>query len=350
MSGEDDYDKSARNDNPATKGASKMGKQIVIIGAGLAGLAAARLLYKEGHNPILLDKGRRIGGRCGTRRVAGHQFNHGAQFITAVSTEFSALCQQAVASGALAEWDIGRRLTSYAGQPAMRSLPSWMAEPLDVRQQVEIAHITKQDNHQLQLTTTQQEHFAADRLIVTAPAPQTTRLLAEVAPALSAAAATARYAPCWTVMAGFEAPLSGIPAYGTDISDIISWYTSERARPSADQGRRSLTIQASGAWSEAHLEEEADAIADRIFNDFKQITGLKTSPELLQAHRWRYAKVTVPVIVDHSRDAVIFTAGDWCPPETANTGSDSAYRPTGSRAEDAFLSGISAAQAALKTL
>ena len=72
MSGEDDYDKSDRNDNPETKGASKMGKQIVIIGAGLAGLAAARLLCKEGHNPILLDKGRRIGGRCGTRRVAGH--------------------------------------------------------------------------------------------------------------------------------------------------------------------------------------------------------------------------------------------------------------------------------------
>ncbi|HAD73360.1 MAG TPA: deoxyribodipyrimidine photolyase, partial [Alphaproteobacteria bacterium] len=52
-----------------------MGKQIVIIGAGLAGLAAARLLRKEGHNPILLDKGRRIGGRCGTRCSGSHLFN-----------------------------------------------------------------------------------------------------------------------------------------------------------------------------------------------------------------------------------------------------------------------------------
>lgn len=350
MSGEGKYDKSGSNDGPLTKGVTKMGKQIVIIGAGLAGLAAARLLRKEGHNPILLDKGRRIGGRCGTRRSGGHLFNHGAQFITAVSTEFSALCQQAAASGAIAEWDIGRQRASYAGQPAMRDLPSWMAEGLDVRQQVEIAHITKQAHNQLQLTTTQQDHFVADRLIITAPAPQTTRLLAEVAPALSSAAATARYAPCWTVMAGFDAPISGIPAFSADVSDIISWYAAESARPGASQEARSLTIQASGTWSEAHLEEEADLIASLIFSDFRQITGLKISPELLQAHRWRYAKVTVPAISEHSRVEVIFTAGDWCPPETADTAGGTSYRPTGSRAEDAFLSGVSAARAVLTSL
>ena len=327
-----------------------MSKQIVIIGAGLAGLAASRLLRKEGHNSILLDKGRRIGGRCGTRRSGGHLFNHGTQFITAASTELSALCQQAVASGAIAEWDIGRRRASYAGQPTMRDLPSWMAEDLDVRQQVEIAHITKQANNQLQLTTVQQDHFVADRLIVTAPAPQTTRLLAEVSPALSSAAATARYAPCWTVMAGFDAPISGIPTFGADVSDIISWYAIESTRPGSSQEAQSLTIQASGAWSEIYLEEEADLIASRIFSNFQKITGLKIPPELLQAHRWRYAKVTVPAIAEHSRDEMIFTAGDWYPPETADTAGGASYRPTGSRAEDAFLSGLSAARAVLTSL
>ena len=43
---------------------------IVIIGAGMSGIACARALRKAGAPVRLIDKGRGIGGRVATRRVA----------------------------------------------------------------------------------------------------------------------------------------------------------------------------------------------------------------------------------------------------------------------------------------
>ena len=55
----------------------------VIIGSGISGLACARTLAAAGLVPVVLDKGRGIGGRVATRRVGAMQFDHGAQYVTA---------------------------------------------------------------------------------------------------------------------------------------------------------------------------------------------------------------------------------------------------------------------------
>ena len=45
---------------------------VVIVGAGIAGLACARRLVQAGVRPILFDKGRESGGRVATRRAYEH--------------------------------------------------------------------------------------------------------------------------------------------------------------------------------------------------------------------------------------------------------------------------------------
>ena len=55
-----------------------MQAEIIIIGAGMAGLMAGRVFTAAGKNVLILDKGRRIGGRMSSRRDAGLLFNHGA--------------------------------------------------------------------------------------------------------------------------------------------------------------------------------------------------------------------------------------------------------------------------------
>ena len=82
--------------------------RVVIIGAGLAWLVAARRLKAAGYDVLVLDKGRRIGGRT-TRWADGYLFNHGAQFVTARSTEFSEICLSAEQTGKMALWEIGRK-------------------------------------------------------------------------------------------------------------------------------------------------------------------------------------------------------------------------------------------------
>jgi len=45
-----------------------------VIGAGMAGLTAARLIAAAGHVVSVLDKGRRAGGRMATRQLTGGAF------------------------------------------------------------------------------------------------------------------------------------------------------------------------------------------------------------------------------------------------------------------------------------
>ena len=80
---------------------------LVVIGAGISGLAAARAADSAGQHVLVIDKGRRIGGRVSTRRADNFTFNHGAQFVTAKGDAFSAVLQAAEKAGALAQWQTG---------------------------------------------------------------------------------------------------------------------------------------------------------------------------------------------------------------------------------------------------
>ena len=68
--------------------------QVVVVGAGISGLLAARRLSEAGHDVVVFDKGRSSGGRCATRRVGDSTFDHGAQFFTVRSDEFASLVHE----------------------------------------------------------------------------------------------------------------------------------------------------------------------------------------------------------------------------------------------------------------
>ena len=51
--------------------------RVVVIGAGVAGLATAGLLAKEGHDVVVLEKNDRVGGRAGTIERDGFRFDSG---------------------------------------------------------------------------------------------------------------------------------------------------------------------------------------------------------------------------------------------------------------------------------
>ncbi len=56
-------------------------KQVVIVGAGIAGLTAAYFLQQAGYHPIVLEKSGRVGGRMITDVVNGFTIDCGAQFL-----------------------------------------------------------------------------------------------------------------------------------------------------------------------------------------------------------------------------------------------------------------------------
>lgn len=320
-----------------------MTQTIIIIGSGLAGLRAGRLLQNAGHQVLILDKGRRIGGRMSTRRADGFLFNHGAQFITARSDQFRAVCKEAELAGQLACWPLDGRENALSGTPSMRGLAEFMGQGLQIRQDHEVETVTRTTGGLITLNLSGQEAITCQHLLVTCPAPQTARLLAEAAPELAAAAKDVVYAPCWTVMAGFSEPLhlSAAPVQQPD--GILGWVTYEARRPQASD-QPALTLQANAAFSQRHLEDPPQDISDRLLSAFAANQNIDLpEPSYLAAHRWRYAKVETPCPSDtpfcsEQTDSVIAVAGDWHPVSAASD------RPaSGTRAEEAFLSGERAA-------
>lgn len=65
--------------------------QVVIVGAGVAGLSCARLLSKHGVDCLVLEKSDRPGGRIKTDYLDGYQLDHGFQVV---QTGYPGLDQQ----------------------------------------------------------------------------------------------------------------------------------------------------------------------------------------------------------------------------------------------------------------
>jgi len=83
----------------------RIDRAVLVIGAGMAGLACARRLAAEGAHVLVVDKARGAGGRASTRRGDGTSFDHGAQYFTARDAGFAAATAGWVATGVVARWD-----------------------------------------------------------------------------------------------------------------------------------------------------------------------------------------------------------------------------------------------------
>ena len=103
-------------------------KKIVVIGSGIAGLAAAKHCNSKNFNITVLDKGKYPGGRISTRKNKEFIFNHGAQFFTAKSKEFKKICQLGVKDNVLINWNTLSKKDRFIGNPDMREFSYWFSK------------------------------------------------------------------------------------------------------------------------------------------------------------------------------------------------------------------------------
>lgn len=282
---------------------------IVIIGAGMAGLACARRLADAGLAAIVLDKGRGIGGRVATRRVGDLQFDHGAQYVNAHDAGFAAVLHSL--GDSVAGWQDGTGRTHNVGVPGMSAIPKALGVGLDIRQNARVARLVQDgDGWMLKLVTSA---MRAAQVVVTVPAPQVADLLG-AEHLLAAAVAPVRLAPCLTLMAAVTAPAPFITRQDAD--DPLAWIAQDSAKPGRPQGQDTLWVaQADEAFSRAHLEDTPTEIAAHMLPLLCDRLGV--TPDQVthaEAHRWRYARVTQalgqPFLC--SPDATLYLGGDWC--------------------------------------
>lgn len=267
-------------------------KKILIIGAGMAGLTAARGLSLKGHQVVVLDKGRGLGGRMATRRMGAARIDHGAQYFSAKTAGFQQLVQEAQQAGVLHAWNPAHLKDAHArwvGTDGMTALPKYLAKNLTVHHgQRAVCLSAKKEGWEI--ATEQGQTYGADVVIVTIPAPQALELLAKSElqlPSTEAVLQDISYHPCLAVLALLDRP-SGLPGQGSLCSESrpIAWMVDNLRKCISAQP--SLTIHASPAFSRRHIDGDRDAAAEELLHLAKpKIAPAKVTE--WQLHCWRYS-------------------------------------------------------------
>jgi predicted NAD/FAD-dependent oxidoreductase len=97
----------AEKSSPSVFKRDRVRNRIAVIGAGLAGLTAADVLAKHGHQVVVLEKARGPGGRMSTRREGNVRFDHGAQYFTTRHPSFIAQVEGWREIGLVECWNAG---------------------------------------------------------------------------------------------------------------------------------------------------------------------------------------------------------------------------------------------------
>jgi len=87
----------------------------VVVGAGLAGLSAARTLAAQGAEVIVLEARDRVGGRTLSRRLGGGTFDLGAQWLGPTQRRMHALVAE-LGLRTYPTWATGRKVLDHAGR------------------------------------------------------------------------------------------------------------------------------------------------------------------------------------------------------------------------------------------
>lgn len=284
---------------------------VVIVGAGLAGLVAAERLAAAGVDVVLCDKAPRVGGRCATRPVEHARLDHGAQFFTVRSEEFADLLHGWREDGlAVKEWTRGFaradsvtdvrsdvRVTAdghprYIIEGGMRTLATHLATERQVLLRTTVTRTEVRDGG-WQVHSDGPDgsvSIACGALILTPPVPQSLTLLPSglgVPDALSAIA----YEPCVALLLLLDRP-SGVPSPGAlqFANGPVRWLADNQRKGVSPEP--AVTVHAAGAESTLLAGLDDMSVAARLAS----LAGHWWAPGRPQraiVKRWRYAQPTL---------------------------------------------------------
>lgn len=313
--------------------------RVIVVGAGLSGLMAAHELVRNGHDVVVFDKGRGIGGRLATRRIEDATLDHGAQFFTVRSDEFAAHVQTWLGAGVVHEWCKGFAEVDghprYAGTKGMSGIAKHLGQGLDVRLNTLVFSLTHTETH-FSVTLDDGMVHECDGLILTAPIPQSFSLMFSADMEMPVELRSIDYDRTLGLLAVLDSSDHNVPAPGgmQFPDDVFSFIGDNHAK--GISASPSLTFHANPEWSLAHFDKELDEIhelllgaATRWFGTSKVISS--------QPKKWRFAtpKSTWADPYWATANGRLVLAGD-------------AF--AGPKMEGAALSGLAAARALIASL
>jgi renalase len=258
----------------------------VIIGAGMAGLSAARILSKKGHEVVVLDKGRGVGGRMSTRTIDTAKADHGAQYFSAKSLEFQELIAQLQSENIIAAWTIPQRANvRYVGAKGMNSIPKKLAQNLNVVVNEKVVLISENE-----VKTESDNSYSFDNLIITIPTPQIIDLLNQSQINISTQDQSVfdsiHYDPCIAVMAVLNQPTNIVGGGIILENQPVAWIADNFQKGITQTP--TVTLHANAEFSTKHFDDDLQIVAKEMLASVNQ----HITPENIQSfqvHRWKFS-------------------------------------------------------------
>ncbi len=310
----------------------------VVVGAGIAGLRAARGLADRGLVPVVLERSRGVGGRCATRRVEGRPVDHGVAFVHGTDPELLDVAAAVPGGPVLDGWPwrvegggapcqpraFGRREKRLAYAQGMSALPKHLAAGLHVERNVSVASLGA-EGREIRVATSNGETLATQRLVLALPVESAAALLEPIVPSVEAAAtarallAMASSRPCLTCIAVYdrrapEPQWDMLYPGGSPILQLVSHDSAKREAPP----RRVLVLQGRPVWSRARLHDPPETWAREMLRELGRLEGdWAASPIVLDTHRWSWARLeggdelASPLVIRTHAGGAIGLAGEY---------------------------------------
>jgi hypothetical protein len=320
--------------------------RVAVVGAGIAGLSAARHLTRAHTDTVVFDKARRPGGRVSTRCAEAYAFDHGAQYFTYRDREFGDVVSDWCGRGVAARWDVPIATLEagmcgearedsprYVGVPGMSALARDLAADQPVQCGQRIERVEKSFGSWRLACEDGRVLSGFDAVVIATPAPQAA-LLVSAEPKLARRVADVEMQPCHAAMVAFSRRLDVAFGGAFVTKSPLSWVARNGSKPGRADGE-CWVLHTTPAWSTAHLDDSPDAITAALLEAFAVAIGCDLPPTIFRAsHRWRFARADRPLGDPFLWDpeARLGVCGDWT---------------FGGRVESAFLSGNQLARAIL---
>ncbi len=316
----------------------------IIIGAGIAGLSAARRLKELKIPHIVLDKGRSVGGRMATRRLGNALCDHGAQVIPVQGPDM--ICtvdewrdKKLVKSCGPLSTRFHRGGDYYYAINGMHSIPKHMAHDLDVHTSWHVESVSF-DNDIVTVRSKDGESIFARSILLTPPIPQSLALLDNGQVSLDSERRTLletiAYDRCIAVLVTIPGESNIPPPGGLWLGDEPIQWIADNRKKGLSSAETAITIHAGPVFSNTHWETDPNDVAKTLLNAASKWIGQEYTD--VQVHRWRYSQA----ITKHPRQFELVES----PGLLAFAGDG--FR--GNEIEGAHVSGIAAANALAKHL
>lgn len=304
---------------------------VVVVGAGLAGVTCARTLQAAGTQVLLLDRGRRIGGRMASRRLDGRPVDIGASYLTVSDPIFAAVVADWHERGLARPWTdtfavIGEEPKAgplrWGAPGGLRSLVEDLADGLEVVDATTVRAVRRKDDGW------RVDDRPASAVVLAMPDPQAHRLLANDLRA--ELPVPAGYEPVLALVATWAERCWAFDGLFVNDHPSLSWVADDGTRRGDDAPV--LVAHTTPAYAREHLDDPA-AAGPELTAALRELVGAP-APETTLVHRWSFAR---PAAGRSEAYALTDTGLGLC-------GDGWAEKP---RVEAAHLSGRALAQALL---